>query len=112
MNVLEIGTNGAVARSNALFLDVGVEGVKENADIRMADLLGKRRSIGGGVQKIGFEPVQRFNGENHTMGGQRVTQGLKALDGPFPLIAGPPPAWQVADRAVERSGDNPDARVR
>ena len=47
--MLEIRTDGSIARSNALFFNVGVEGVKEDADIRMADLPGKRRSIGGGV---------------------------------------------------------------
>ena len=62
MNVFEIGTDGAIARVNILLFDVGVKGVKENADIRMADLLGERRSVDGGAL-TGFEPVQRFNRE-------------------------------------------------
>ena len=63
MNVFEIGTDGAIARGKTLLFDVGVKGVKENADIRMADLLGERRSVDGGALKAGFEPVQRFNRE-------------------------------------------------
>ena len=34
-----MAADGPVAGGNVLFLDIGVESVKENADIRMADFL-------------------------------------------------------------------------
>ena len=69
MNVLEVGADDPITGRNILFFDVGVEGVKENADVRMANLFGEHRSIGGGVEKVGFKTVQRFDGKGHTVGG-------------------------------------------
>src|SRR5580658_10031248 len=111
MNVLEIGADRPVAGSNIFLLDIGMEGVKENAYVRMANLLGERRSIGSRVQKIGFKSVQRFDGENNAVGGKRIADGLKALNRPLPFIARPATAWQVPHRGVKRSGDNPDSRL-
>jgi hypothetical protein len=111
MNMLEVRSDRQVPRGYLLFFNVGVKGVKEYANVRVANLLGKFRGIGGRVQKVGLEPVYWFDGEGNLMCGERIAQGLKAFDRPSPFIAGSTPAGQVPNRAVERPGNNLHARL-
>src|SRR5882757_11193115 len=106
MHVLQLAPYSPVTGGNVLLFDIGVKGVEENTDIRMTNFLREPGSIGGRVQKIGFKSVDRFNGKRYVVGSQRITEGLKSLNRPPPLIAGAPPARQVAHRAVEGPGHN------
>jgi hypothetical protein len=42
------------------FLDVRVEGVKQDAEVGMADLLAKLGGVADRVQELGFETVEWF----------------------------------------------------
>jgi hypothetical protein len=63
VNVPEIRTDSAVAGGNTLFFNIGVEGVKENADIRMANLPGKRRSLRLCFESVAFRNYVIDRGE-------------------------------------------------
>src|ERR1700689_825533 len=106
MNMLEVGPDRQVTRGYLLFFNVGVKGIKKYANVRVTNLLGKFRGVGGRVQEVGLKPVQWFDGESYLMCGERIAQGLKAFDRPIPFIAGSTPAGQVANRAEEWPGDN------
>ncbi len=58
VHMFEMGTDCAIARCNALLFYVGVEGVKENSNILMANLLGKTGGVCRRVQEVGFESIQ------------------------------------------------------
>src|SRR5512145_1141190 len=92
-------------RADVLLLDVGVEGVEQDADSRMADLARQRLRVGGRVEEERLEAVQRLDRERDSVALQRVSERLVTLDGALPLVGGPAPARQVPDRAVERAGD-------
>ena len=51
VDVLELAPDCLVAFGNILFFDVGVEGIKKNADIRVANFLRKPGSVRGLFRK-------------------------------------------------------------
>ena len=99
MNVLEVGPDRQVTRGYLLFFDVGVKGVKKYANVRVANLLGKFRGIGGRVQEVGLKPVQWFDGEGYLMCGERIAQRTESLRPPNSIHR-----WFDAGRASSQPG--------
>lgn len=103
--MLQVRRRQSQRARHALFLDIGVESVKQQADVRMADLRRQFQPVGSRVQEVCFEAVQRLDGDRHPMRPQRFAERLITLNRPPPLVIGPPPSRQIADRRIQRTGD-------
>ncbi len=105
--VLDPTARLTAGRGHVLLLDVRVEGIEKHADVGVVHLARQRHRIRRGIQEVRFKPVQRFDGQADVVGDERRTERLKSLDRPFPFVRGAPPARKVADRRVQRTGQQP-----
>ena len=96
----QVLSDGADARGDVLLFDVGVKGVEQNADVGVVDLSAEFVGIGGSVQKVSLEAVERFYRERDAIGGESVAQLLQAIDRILPFIGGAAAAGEIADGAV------------
>src|SRR4029077_8113671 len=61
VHVLQMPAHSAVALGDILLFNVGVEGIEEDPDIGMTDLIAQRRGILRGVEEIRLETVERLD---------------------------------------------------
>src|SRR5690349_15582043 len=94
----------AVRLADILLFDVGVEGIEQDPNLRMVDLVTERHRVGGRVEKVSLEAVQGLNGDSDAVPLEHRAKRLVTLHRPFPLIRGAPPPGQIADRRIERPG--------
>src|SRR5205807_4626498 len=64
-----------------------------------------------GVEEVRFETIQWFDCERDMVSRERLTDGLIRFDGALPLLLGATTAREVADRAIQRPGDDPSAAI-
>ena len=106
MDVLEMGAGRVECGGDVFLFDVGVEGVEEDPNTRVVDLIAKADSVAGGVQEVSLEAVQGFDGESDAVGVEDGCDGLIRFDGPVPFVVGAAAAGEIANGTVERSGDD------
>ena len=90
----------AARGGNVLLLDVGVEGVDQDADAGIVDRFAELRRVGRGGEEEGFTEVDGFKREGHLATFERLAELLEGLDGPAPLVFGAAAARKVADRSI------------
>jgi len=111
VQVLEMRRRETKGVRHVLLFDIGVEGVKQQADRGMVDRVAELHAICGSVQEIRFETVERLECERHVVLDERVGDRLVALNRTPPLVRGPASAGQFSNRAVERADDQPRAGI-
>src|SRR5512132_975961 len=72
----------------------------------MVDLIAQRHSIGGGIEKVSLEAVERLDGDSHVVPRQYRAERLVTLHRPLPFVRRAAPSWQIAHRRIQRSGDD------
>ena len=93
-----------------LLLDVGVEGVVEEAVVRLVDPLHDRRGVGDGVEGVALEAVERLDGERDLRLGRILRRQLVNLDDVAPLVRRRRLAAEDAERLVEGPAEDFAAR--
>ena|SRR5436190_19067100 len=97
MYVLQVFADASNGVACVLLLDVPVESIVKHSNVWMTHSFGEISSIGGDVQRVGFEAVQRLDGEGHSMAAQSRTEGLQTFDASLPFVVGPPAPRHEAD---------------
>ena len=86
------------------FLDVEVEGVVEVAVIGGANLLDQIGRLGGRVEEVALEAVERLDGQRDAERGGIVGSGAVDFGAARDLIGGGAGAREFAERLMERAG--------
>ena len=60
VDMLQMLSNRAIAIGDAFLFDVGMEGIKQNADARMIDLIAQLYCVFSGIEEERLEPVERL----------------------------------------------------
>ena len=74
MHMLQMLPDRSVPRRYILLFDVRVERIEQNTDLRMIDLVAKRRRIRRRIQKIGLETIERLDRQDDIVLRQRIAQ--------------------------------------
>src|SRR5580693_8642712 len=86
VNVLEVRPDLSECSSDLLLLDVGMEGVEQNADPRVVNGLAQTDGVFRGIQEVSLEAVQGFDGDLDAVTFEYGSELLITLHRPIPFV--------------------------
>jgi hypothetical protein len=86
MNMLKALRSPGVPCGDVLLFDIGVEGIDQQPDAGVVDLIAESCAIRGGVEEVSLEAVQRLNRQRDVILFQGIAERMKAFDGALPFF--------------------------
>ena len=111
VNVLEVRRDSSKCIAKLLLLDVGMEGIEQNADTRIVNGIAQRHGVFRGIQEIRLEAIQRFDGDLDAVTLEHGSELLITLDRPLPFVSGSAAPRQVSHGRIQRAADQSGSHV-